>query len=65
MDNVHTWRRRAHAYLVGDYPGPPVDYLIAIAIVFAMIAVVGAGIIRSSVPIILEGLTLAVLQLLS
>lgn len=62
MTNVHTWRRRAHTYLFGDYGGAPVDYLIAIAIVFAMIAVVGASIIQNAVPVIAEGLLSALIQ---
>ena len=55
MQHAQTWRRRAYDYMFGTYPGPPVDYLIAIAIVFAMISVVGASIIRTNVPIIAEG----------
>ena len=41
---------RANLFLFGDYPGAPVDYVMAIAIVFAMIAVLMAGLIRDLLP---------------
>lgn len=33
------WRARAHSFLFGDYPGAPIAYVMALAIVLAMIAV--------------------------
>lgn len=50
------WRAWLRAFLRGPYRGAPVDYLMAIAIVFAMIAVVGAGIVRKAVAEIAAGL---------
>ena len=58
------WRTRAHEFLFGPYRGAPVDYLMAIAIVFAMIAVVGAGIVRTAVPEVANGLLTLVAQLI-
>lgn len=36
----HDWRDRTRAFVVGTYPGAPIAYVMAIAIVMAMIAVV-------------------------
>lgn len=65
MEIEQTWRQWAHAFLFGDYRGAPVDYLMAIAIVFAMLAVVGVSIIRSAVPVIFEDVFSALLWILA
>lgn len=39
MAQVRSFRRWMRSFLLEDYPGPPVDYLMALAIVFAMMLV--------------------------
>lgn len=44
------WRDRVRAFLAGDYPGAPVDYAMAIAIVFGMMAVILLSLVRETLP---------------
>lgn len=39
MAQVRSFRRWMRSFLLEDYPGPPVDYVMALAIVFAMMLV--------------------------
>ncbi len=52
------WRTRARAFLTGDYPGAPVAYLMALAIVFAMISVILVGLVQDLLTPIAALLTL-------
>ena len=40
-DREDTWQERAQAFLIGDYPGPPVDYVLAIAAMLTCMVVIG------------------------
>jgi hypothetical protein len=56
--NSAYWRNRARAFLTGEYPGAPVAYLMALAIVFAMISVILAGLVQELLAPIAALLTL-------
>lgn len=59
------WRDRAHSFLAGDYRGPPIAYLMALAIVFAMIAVRMITILRDLLPEIAASLLTLLTALLA
>ena len=43
MDRLRTGRRWAREFIAGDYQGPPVDYIMALAIVVTMMVVTIVG----------------------